>query len=114
MGKGKLIINQVKWEVPERQKIDYGSPMRVISMLLGNLGVVQRLPAPKPQLPEGVTYETLDLSKLVNVGLRDDKAGSGSGWCDWGPEQDIRDFPSGDFGWGHPTRSPRAARMPSF
>ena len=110
MGKGKLIIDQVKWEVPDRQKIDYGSPMRVISMLLGNLGVVQRLPAPKPQLPEGVTYETLDLSKLANVGLRDDKAGSGSGWCDWGPEQDIRDFPSGDIWLGAPYKVAKGAK----
>ena len=102
MGKGKLIVDQVKWELPERQKIDYGSPMRVISMLLGNLGVVERLPAPKPQLPEGVTYEPLDLSKLANVGFRDDKAGSGSGWCDWGPEQDIRDCHTGDIWLGAP------------
>ena len=102
MGKGTLIIDQVKWEVPERQKIDYGSPMRVISMMLSNLGVVQRLPAAKPQLPEGVTYETVDLAKLANVGFRNDKAGSGTGWCDWGPEQDIRNFPTGDDWFGVP------------
>lgn len=102
MGKGKLIIDQVKWEVPEHLKNDYGSPMRVVSMLLSNLGIVQRLPAAKPQLPEGVTYEPLDLSKLANVGVRDNKAGSGTGWCDWGPEQDIRDFPTGDVWFGAP------------
>ncbi len=102
MGKGKLIIDQVKWEVPEHEKIDYGSPMRVVSMLLSNLGIAQHLPMAKPQLPEGVTFETLDLSKVANVAFRDDKAGSGTGWCDWGPEQDIRDFPTGDDWFGVP------------
>ena len=47
-----------------------------------------------------MTYETLDLSALANRGLRDDKAGDGIGWLDWGPEQDIRDFPTGDVNLG--------------
>jgi hypothetical protein len=100
MGKGRVVIDQVKWEVPERDKNDYGSPMRVASMLLSNLGIVQKLPAPKPALPRDVRYETLDLAPLVNTGFRDDKAGDGVGWVDWGPEQDIRDFPTGDVNMG--------------
>ena len=100
LGKGRIVIDQVKWEVPEKEKNDYGSPMRVASMLLSNLGIVQKLPAPKPALPKDVTFETLDLSALANRGLRDDKAGDGVGWLDWGPEQDIRDFPTGEVNLG--------------
>ncbi len=97
LGKGRIVIDQVKWEVPEKEKNDYGSPMRVASMLLGNLGIVQHLPAPKPSLPQDVRYETLDLASLANRALRDDKGGSNTGWLDWGPDQDIRDFPTGDI-----------------
>ena len=100
LGKGRIVIDQVKWEVPEREKNDYGSPMRVASMMLSNLGIVQHLPAPKPSLPRDVRFEALDISSLANIGFRDDKAGSGTGWCDWGPEQDIRDFPTGDINLG--------------
>ena len=100
LGKGRIVIDQVKWEVPEKAKNDYGSPMRVASMLLSNLGIVQKLPAPKPALPQGVKFETLDLAPLANTGFRDDKAGDGVGWVDWGPEQDIRDFPTGDVNLG--------------
>ena len=59
MAKGRIVIDQVKWEVPERDKNDYGSPMRVASMLMSNLGVVQRPPAPKPWLPKDVKFEPL-------------------------------------------------------
>ena len=100
LGKGRIVIDQVKWEVPERDKNDYGSPMRVASMLLSNLGIVQKLPAPKPALPQGVKFETLDLAPLANTGFRDDKSGDGIGWIDWGPEQDIRDFPTGEVNMG--------------
>ena len=100
LGNGRIVIDQVKWEVPEKEKNDYGSPMRVASMLLSNLGVVQKLPAPKPALPRDVRFETLDLAPLANTGFRDDKAGDGVGWLDWGPEQDIRDFPTGEVNMG--------------
>ena len=102
LDKGRIVIDQVKWEVPEKEKIDYGSPMRVASMLLGNLGVVQRLPAPKPALPKDVKFETLDLTTLANRGLRDDKPSDGIGWLNLGPEQDLRDFPTGDINFGVP------------
>jgi len=97
LGKGRIVIDQVKWEAPEKDKNDYGSPMRVVSMLLNNLGVVQRPLAPKPSLRKDIRYEALDLGALVNRGLRDDVAGDGLGWVDWGPTQDLRDFPTGDI-----------------
>ena len=101
LDKGRIVIDQVKWEVPEKEKIDYGSPMRVASMLLGNLGVVQRLPAPKPALPKDVKFETLDLTTLANR-ARHDKPSDGIGWLNLGPEQDLRDFPTGDINFGVP------------
>jgi hypothetical protein len=100
LGKGRIVIDQVKWEVPEKGKNDYGSPMRVVAMLLSNLGIVEKLPVPKPALSRDVKFETLDLAKLANCGFRDERAGDGVGWIDRGPEQDIRDFPTGDTNVG--------------
>ena len=94
VGKGRIIIDQLKWEASPKDMIS-GSPTRVLSMLLTNLGVTRRLPAPKPALPPGVTYEPIDLSGVVNRGLRDDKTGDGIGWIDWGPDMDMRAFPTG-------------------
>ncbi len=101
VGKGRVIIDQLKWEMPD-VGLWCGSPARVLSTLLANLGVTARLPAPKPALPPGVTYQTIDLAKVVNRGLRDDKAGGGVGWVDWGPDQDLRDFATGDVNLGVP------------
>ena len=100
MEKGRIVIDQVKWELPERDKNDYGSPTRVASLLLSNLGVVQRPPAPKPALPKDVKLEPLSLDAVVNRGLVDEKAADGVGWLDWGPAQDLRDFPTGDVNLG--------------
>jgi hypothetical protein len=94
VGKGRVIIDQLNWEMSDTDIVG-GSPQRVISMLLTNLGVVQRPPNPKPALPAGVTYETLDISKLANTSMVDDKAGGVNDWCSWGPDADIRDMPSG-------------------
>jgi hypothetical protein len=101
IGKGRVIVDQLKWELPETDML-CGSPTRVLSTLLTNLGVLQKLPTPRPSLPAGVTYETIDLAKLVNRGLADDKAGDGIGWADWGPDQDLRDFKTADVNLGVP------------
>ena len=101
VGKGRVVIDQLKWEIPDAG-LWCGSPTRVISTMLTHLGVQARLPAPKPVLPPGVTYQTIDLAKVVNRGLRDDKAGDGVGWADWGPDQDLRDFTTGDINPGAP------------
>ncbi len=94
VGKGRVIIDQLNWEMSDTDIVG-GSPQRVISMLLTNLGVVQRPPNPKPVLPASVTYETVDISKLANTSMVDDKAGGVNDWCSWGPDADIRDMPSG-------------------
>jgi hypothetical protein len=99
VGKGRVIIDQLKWEVSDKDMI-CGSPARCISMLLTNLGVARKLSMAKPTLPRGVTYEPIDLSSLANRGFKNDKAGDGIGWLDWGPDADLRSFPTGkvDFG----------------
>jgi hypothetical protein len=94
VGKGRVIIDQLKWEVSSKDMI-CGSPARVLSMLLTNLGVARKLPAPKPALPKGVTYETIDLAAAANRGFVDARAGDGVGWLDWGAEADLSAFPTG-------------------
>ena len=102
LGNGRIIIDQLKWEIVEKDMNYYGSPTRVASMLLTNLGILQKPPAPRPTLPENVKYQTIDLASVVNRGLVDDKADDGIGWIDWGPQQDLRDFPTGDVTFGVP------------
>ena len=74
VGKGRVIIDQLNWEMPDTNIVG-GSPQRVISMLLTNLGVAQRPPNPKPVLPAGVTYQTVDISQQANTSIVDPKAG---------------------------------------
>ena len=94
VGKGRVVIDQAKWEMSDKDMVS-GSPARCISVLLTNLGVTRRLPVPKPTLPKDVTYESIDISTEANRGFKDDKAGDGIGWLDWGPDMDIRSFPTG-------------------
>ena len=51
-------------------------------------------------LPKGVTYEPIDLASAANRGFKDDKAGDGIGWLDWGPDADLSSFPTGSVGFG--------------
>ena len=94
VGKGRVVVDQIKWEMPDKDMI-CGSPNRCISVLLTNLGVTRKLPVPRPTLPKDVTYEPIDISAVANCGFKDDKAGDGIGWLDWGPEMDLRSFPTG-------------------
>ncbi|MEA3404100.1 MAG: hypothetical protein U9R79_22915, partial [Armatimonadota bacterium] len=38
---------------------------------------------------------TIDLSAHANVSIRDERAGDGEGWLDFGPLRDLREFPVG-------------------
>ncbi|MCY3020268.1 MAG: hypothetical protein NTW87_14715, partial [Planctomycetota bacterium] len=102
LGKGRIVVDQVKWELPEREKNDYGSPSRVASVMLGNLGVVLKPLVPKPPIPHNVNFEPIDISAVANRGIRDEKAGDDAGWGDWGPDKAINDFPTGDLWFGVP------------
>jgi hypothetical protein len=99
VGQGRVIIDQIKWEVSDKDMV-CGSPARCISALLTNLGVDRKLPAAKPALPKGVVYEPIDLSSVANRSFKDDKAGDGVGWLDWGPEADLSSFPTGKVNLG--------------
>jgi hypothetical protein len=99
VGKGRVVIDQLKWEVSDKDMV-CGSPLRCISLLLTNLGVDRKLPVAKPTLPPGVTYEPIDLSALANRSFKDDKAGDGIGWLDWGPQADLSSFPTGNVNLG--------------
>ena len=99
VGKGRVIIDQLKWEASDKDMV-CGSPTRCLSVLLTNLGVAGRLPAAKPTLPKGVTYEPIDMASVANRGFKDDKAGDGIGWLDWGPDADLSSFPTGKVNFG--------------
>ena len=99
VGKGRVVLDQLLWEVSDKDMI-CGSPARCISMLLTNLGVARKPPVARPTLPKGVTYEPIDFASVANRGFKDDKAGDGVGWRDWGPEMDLRSFPTGNVTLG--------------
>jgi hypothetical protein len=99
LGKGRVIVDQVRWEASNKDMI-CGSPARYLSVLLTNLGISRRLPTAKPVLPKGVTYEPIDLASVANRGFKDDKAGDGIGWLDWGPDADLSSFPTGNVTLG--------------
>jgi hypothetical protein len=94
VGRGRLVIDQLKWELSSKDML-CGSPSRVISILLGNLGLRQKEAVPKPVMPAGVKYEPIDISPFANLPLADEKAGDGEGWCDLGSAADMRGFPTG-------------------
>lgn len=105
-GKGRVIIDQVRWEMPEDDIVG-GSPKRVLSMLLTNMGVLQKPPVAKPALPAGVTYVTLDISKQANTGTTDDQPGDKNpNWAGWGPKSDLHDLPKGKVMLGVPFEIP--------
>lgn len=109
-GKGRVVVDQIRWEVSEEDIVG-GSPKRVASMLLTNLGIRQRPPTPKPSLPAGVTYETLDISKQANTGIADNIPGDKNpNWAGWGPDADIRDLPTGEVILGVPFHVPQGPR----
>ncbi len=99
VGKGRVVIDQLKWEVSDKDMV-CGSPARCVSVLLTNLGVARKLPVARPTLAKGVTYEPIDISSLANRSFKDDKAGDGIGWLDWGPQADLSSFPTGSVNLG--------------
>ena len=110
VGKGRVIVDQLKWEMSDEDIVG-GSPKRVLSMLLTNLGVTQKPPTAKPALPSDVTYETLDISSQANTGISDSHLGDKKpNWCGWGPKADIHDLPTGKVMLGVPFQVPSGDR----
>jgi len=101
VGAGRIVFDQLGWERPDEKSVlstssTYGIlPSRALSVLLTNLGIRRRQPAPPLELPPRVQYTTIDISAAANRGLKDEKARDGIGWKDWGPDSDLSAFPTG-------------------
>jgi hypothetical protein len=128
VGRGRLILDQVRWETPHKQLAKLSA--RVVSSMMTGLGVAIAPYAPARELPSQIAYKPIDLAALANRGLADEVAGDGTGgWSDEGPDCDLRSFPTGQrqfggvpFTVGPPPRSvivlksdarPFAERMPA-
>lgn len=58
-------------------------------------------PAEAKPIAEENDYHPLDLGKFGNMAFADEKAGDGKGgWSDQGPQNDLRNFPSGPRAFG--------------
>jgi tetratricopeptide (TPR) repeat protein len=99
VGKGRLIVDTLRWETG-KTKID-GLTARVVSALMIGLGVGIEPYVPPRSLPAGVTYQPVDLSAYANRGFVDEVGDDGKGgWTDQGPKLDLREFPTGKQTFG--------------
>jgi hypothetical protein len=99
VGRGKLIVDQIRWET-QHKKLDRLT-VRVVSALMTSLNVsIAPYTAPR-SLPADVVYKPVDLSSFCNRGFKDDAGDDGKGgWPDQGPKADMREFPTGDQNLG--------------
>ena len=99
VGKGKLIVDQIRWETTNKN-IDRLTS-RIVSALMAGLNVRIAPYVPPRSLPADVVYKPVDLSAFCNRGLKDDVGDDGKGgWPDQGPKADMHDFPTGDQTFG--------------
>jgi hypothetical protein len=111
VGRGRLILDQVRWETPHQQLGKLSA--RVVSAMMTGLGVTIAPYAPARELPSQIAYKPIELTAWANRGLADEIAGDGKGgWSDEGPDCDLRSFPTGQrqfggvpFSVGPPPRS---------
>jgi hypothetical protein len=94
VGRGKLIVDTLRWETV-KPKVDRLAA-RVVSALMVNLGVGIAPYVPPRSLPPDVAYQTINLAPYANRGFVDEVGDDGKGgWTDQGPKLDLRDFPTG-------------------
>jgi len=99
VGKGRLIVDQVRWETSNR-KLQPLAERVVSSMMLGLNVALAPYEAPRSLAP-GVIFKPVDLSALCNRGFIDEVGSDGKGgWPDQGPNCDMRQFPTGDLDFG--------------
>jgi hypothetical protein len=116
VGRGRLILDQIRWVAPNK-KLDKLSS-RVLSSIMIGLDVAIAPYTPARQLPGQIAFRPIDLSAWANRGL-----------ADAGPDCDLHSFPTGQqnfsgvpFSVGPPPHSvvvlrsdsrPFAERMPA-
>jgi hypothetical protein len=99
VGKGKLIVDQVRWETTNKKLNRLTS--RVVSALMAGLNVRVAPYVPPRALPADIVYKPVDLSAFCNRGFKDDVGDDGKGgWPDQGKKADMREFPTGDQNFG--------------
>jgi hypothetical protein len=93
IGKGKIFVESIRWD-----EVTTEQAKGVIYRQLCNLGVAYgKSQSHEGQLFPEYSFKPLNLSKYVNWGLSDSKAGDGrGGWTDEGPQMDMRDVPTGN------------------
>ena len=99
VGRGKLIVDQIRWETTNK-KLERLT-VRVASALMTALNVGIAPYVPSRNLPADTVYKPVDLSAFCNRGFKDDLGDDGKGgWPDQGPKADMHDFPTGDQNFG--------------
>jgi hypothetical protein len=99
VGKGKLIVDQIRWDTTNKN-LDRLT-WRIVSSMMAGLNVRVAPYVPPRDLPADVIYKPVDLSAFCNRGLKDDVGDDGKGgWPDQGPKADMHDFPTGDQNFG--------------
>jgi hypothetical protein len=99
VGKGRLIVDTLRWETG-KTKID-GLTARVVSAMMIGLGVGLEPYVPPRTLPKDITYQPVDLSAYCNRGFVDEVGDDGKGgWTDQGPKLDLRELPTGKQTFG--------------
>jgi hypothetical protein len=99
VGRGRLLLDQLRWETPHPQLQRLSA--RVVSALMMGLGIAIEPYTPTRALPPEIAYKPLDLTALANRGFADEKGDDGQGgWSDQGPDCDLRSFPTGPQSFG--------------
>ena len=97
VGKGKLIIDQLRWEIPNQLLAT--SQGRVVTAMMLGLGVTIEPAVVQRALPPNVTCQPLDIHAVANRSLRDEGKGE-NGWTGQGPDADLRNLTTGAQNFG--------------
>lgn len=99
VGKGRLIVDQIRWETPNKKLARLTS--RVVSAMVTGLNGAMAPYIPPRNLPPDTIYKPVDLSAFCNRGFKDDVGDDGKGgWADQGPRADLHEFPTGNQNFG--------------
>ena len=88
-GKGRVVVDQVNWDVETSADARSG---RYVSTLLTNLGVPL---TPKTDVAPSALCKLVDMAAACNSMLIDHVPGDDEGWTGRGPDSDLRSFSPG-------------------